>query len=92
MQRPDQSPYVRADGQLDTARIRLEHPCRGATCQRCGEGTPCSIRRAADKVRELQARPTARAVNWDRVMGITSLVCALLIVGSWLVNPATLPW
>jgi hypothetical protein len=33
-----------------------------------------------------------RPVNWERVRGIVSLVCALLIVASWLVNPATLPW
>jgi len=34
-------------------------------------------------------------VNWDRydkVCAIVSAVCAFLIVGSWLVNPATLPW
>ena len=33
-----------------------------------------------------------RSVDWDRVRGIVCLVCAVLIVGSWLVNPATLPW
>ena len=33
-----------------------------------------------------------RAVDWWRVRGIVSLVCAVLIVGSWWVNPATLPW
>jgi hypothetical protein len=31
-------------------------------------------------------------MNWCRIRGIVSLVCAVLIVGSWLVNPATLPW
>lgn len=33
-----------------------------------------------------------RAINWDKVCGITSAVCAFLIVTSWVVNPATLPW
>lgn len=31
-------------------------------------------------------------MNWDRIRGITCLVCAVLIVVSWWVNPATLPW
>lgn len=31
-------------------------------------------------------------MNWERARGITCLVCAVLIVASWWVNPATLPW
>jgi hypothetical protein len=38
------------------------------------------------------ARAGGHVVNWDRVRGVVSLVSALLIVGSWIVNPATLPW
>jgi hypothetical protein len=32
-----------------------------------------------------------RRVDWDRLMGIVSLVCAVLIVASWWINPATIP-
>lgn len=41
---------------LDVALIRKEHPCRGETCRRCQEGTPCSVRRAADFYAALRAR------------------------------------
>lgn len=37
-------------------------------------------------------RAWARSVDWDRVRGIFAVLATLFIVGSWLVNPATLPW
>lgn len=32
-----------------------------------------------------------RRVDWDRLMGVVSLACAVLIVGSWWINPYTMP-
>jgi len=85
----DTDKYV-TDGRIDIEAIENDGHGVNEWCKLCGEPNPCSLAWAADRAGRFRAR--AARVNWDRVMGITSLVCAVLIVGSWLVNPATLPW